>query len=197
MTLRPVLTGAVAAGLLAAAVGPAIADEDPGAEPAQRSSEAYWSVTMHGGALVPLLAMNDTHQISLVAGARVGWTSRIGLGLELSGTYAPLSRRPTDEVTAETHYGTLTFGPRYTLGHGLVRGTIAVGGGMAGERTRLIQGDVALTTTTFTPVAEGRLGLELHVIDGGGLTFGASYTQTFDDEPYRYASVGGGLMLTF
>jgi hypothetical protein len=203
MTLRLVLAGAVAAGLVAIAVGPASAapsDEDSDRSDrgeGRRDEWDAWSITLHGGALLPLSAMADTHQTGLVAGARIAWSSRIGLGLEVSGAYSPLPGRPVDEIKTETHYGTLTAGPRFTLGRGLWRATIAAGGGGSFERTRLTQGDTDLTSTRSGAIVEGRAALEMHVVPGGGLVVGGGYTHSFGDDEYRYAAAGAGLMLTF
>jgi hypothetical protein len=198
MTLRLVLAGAIAASLVAIAVGPASAAPADIDAPETRDDEwDAWSITMLGGALIPLSTMSDTHQTGLVAGARVAWQTRFGLGLEVSGSYSPLSGRPVDEIKAETHYGTLTAGPRFTLGRGLWRLTIAAGGGGAFERTRLTQGDVALTSTRSGALVEGRGALEMHVVPGGGLVVGGGYTHSFGDDEYRYATASAGLMLTF
>src|SRR5262245_20384253 len=100
------VSAAVAAVLIASAVRPALADDE-------RASD--WSVSLLGGGLVPLPEMNRTHQPGLLAGARIGWASRLGLGLEVAGSYSPLPRKPQDEVTFESHYGTATLGPTYTF----------------------------------------------------------------------------------
>src|SRR5690242_17441966 len=137
----------LAAMLIASAVRPARADD----------GASIWSVSLLGGALAPLPKMNDTHQPGLLAGARIGWTSRIGLGLEIAGTYSPLPRKPLDEVTYDSHYGTATFGPTYTLGHHVWRLTLAAGGGAAFEKTRVHVGDTDVDTRHVLPLVDGGL----------------------------------------
>src|SRR5215213_1944739 len=100
------VSAVVAAVLIVTAVRPALADD---------ARTSYWSVSLLGGALVPLPDMNETHQPGLLAGARIGWTSRSGLGLEVAGSYSPLPRRPQDEVTYDSHYGVATLGPTVTF----------------------------------------------------------------------------------
>jgi len=188
---RPALLAIlVAIAVVGAAVRPAAADEDSGA----RSS--YWSVSLLGGALVPLPPMNEDHQIGLVAGLRTGWTSKLGLGLGLAADYSPLPRRTADGVTYETHYGTVTAGPHWTIGHDTVRLTIGGGGGVALEQTTA-RGATVERSRRAVPAAVGEVVLELHVIGGGGFLLGGGAGFTFGDDPYRYAYGLGGLTLTF
>ena len=100
----------VAAILVTAAVRPAAAEEED-----KRDEDAYWSVALVGGLLVPTGDLNVAHQTGLIAGGRMGWISRLGLGVEVDAAYSPLPRKPSDTETARGHFGVATVGPRYTL----------------------------------------------------------------------------------
>jgi hypothetical protein len=182
----------LAVGLVAAAVGPAFAQEREGG-----SERDSWALTLHGGALVPLSPMDLTHQAGMLAGTRLGWTSPIRLGVEVAATYSPLPRIATEGVTTESHYATLMVGPTYALGSGLLRFTVAAEGGVAAETRRRIDGDLDERSQHVMPAVAGAFRMELHVVRSGALVFGGGATRTFVDESYFYASGEAGLILTF
>ncbi len=155
-----------------------------------------WSVALLGGALAPARAMRDDHQDALLAGVRVGLTTRVGLSATLAFDYSPLPRREIAAETFDTTYGTIALLPGWTFGRGRVRLRLAAGGGVALERTS-VREDPMAGATSATPAALAQLALELHVTDGGGLVLASGATKTFDDgaRAYEYGWALAGLKL--
>jgi hypothetical protein len=149
-----------------------------------------WSLTLSGGALVPIGVMRDSHQDALIAGVRLGIRAQVGIGVELAVDYSPLPRRESpDAMESDTkNYGTAALMPAWTLGHGVVRLQVAGGGGVAVERNG---------ETVAVPVAIGQAAVHLHVTKGGGLVVMAGGTRTFQEREYQYAWGMGGLKLEF
>ncbi len=147
--------------------------------------------------------MANTHKAGLSAGGRIAWTHKSGLGMEIQAEYSPLPRRlgalqPLE--TYETHFGVGTAGPRFILGRGFARAWVSGGGGIAFERaTRKYRGAVEDTTTEVVPVGVATTGIELHIMNGGGLVVAGTYTKTLKAASLRrkYLAVIGGLVFTF
>jgi len=158
---------------------------------------ARWSLTLGGGALVPVGQMRDGYQDALVAGVRVGVRSRIGLGLQLAADYSPLPRRSIASETFDTAYGTVALLPSWTIGRGAVRLQLGAGGGMAFEHVAVTAGPGASAATddALAPAAIGQAGLEFHLARGGGLVLLGGATRTFGDRDYQYAWGIAGLTL--
>ncbi len=167
------------------------------AEPRRRGTT--WSLSFLGGALTPMATMSDTHQQGLSAGARLGVTGKVGLGLDLAASYSPLPYSEAETTYRfETHFATAGLMPRYTLGRRRLRLWTAVGGGVAFERVQSFNDDVLIQTDdTYAPIASGSLGLELHILSGIGLTAIGTYHRTFGDIDYEIVDVGGGLIFSF
>lgn len=171
-------------------------------EPSESDSGgSYWSLALQGGLLVPLDTMEDSHQRSLAAGGRLGWTSSHGLGVDLAVEYTPLSRAPSPAGdTYETHFMTSRLMPRFTLGKKYVRLWVAAGGGLAYERSTQIEagGTAALgTSNEYAMAGTGAAGLEFHPFSGVGLAAMGSYTRTYGGLEYQFLNLTGGLVLTF
>jgi hypothetical protein len=184
MTLRRFSLLAVAV-LLAAS--PALAR----AESEQRAGG--YGIGFLGGVLMPLRAMDETHQQGLAAGLRMGYTGRSGLGLDMALEYSPLPQRMSDGI-AETHFATAGLMPRFTLGKRRLRVWLGAGGGAALQYDTLSDGS---TQMRYEPAGMGALGVELHVLTGIGLMALGSYTHTFGELNYEYLTATGGLVLTF
>ncbi|HUH03102.1 MAG TPA: hypothetical protein VML75_13995 [Kofleriaceae bacterium] len=176
------------------------------AENKPKGAEAYWSIGFLGGVLAPQGDMSDTHKAGLAAGGRLGWTSRSGLGLYVAGQYSPLPRRATgDPVESfETHFGTLTLEPTFTLRWRRLRLWLSAGGGAAAERTRHVyRGMNGQRRTDYVPAASATAGLELHLFSGGGLVVQGNYTRLFgelgfvDGLEYEFANLTGGVVFLF
>lgn len=181
---------------------PAIA-ETPGKD-ASSEAQPYWSVSFLGGLLTPRKVMREHRDQSLLAGARFGWTSRSGLGIDLTADYSPLPRDDVPELAAfETHFGVATAAPRFTLRWKKLRLWAGAGGGIAFERTTEFQRDVEVgTTTDWSTAVVGSAGLDLHLLSSGGLTVVGSYARLFrevgiDKQKYEFANLTGGLVFVF
>lgn len=196
---RAVLALAVAAGI-AFATHPAAAEKKK-----KNDSSSYWSISFLGGELFPRRDMRSTHDAGLAAGARVGWTSKLGLGLYMAVDYAPLARNATNDPleSFETHFGLITVQPSYTLAWKSLRLWVSGGVGMAAERTRRYYRDVAgERKTDYSPAVTGVGGLELHLFNGGGLVATASYSRLleavgFTDVKYEFVTFTGGFVFAF
>lgn len=168
-------------------------DQAPGA-----AGSSFWSVAFLGGAIAPLGAMDTDYQQGLAASLRIGWTSRLGLGVDFGLDYSPLAHRVVDPLEKfEVHYGTATLTPRFTMGKNVARMWIAGGGGVSFERTRRTLRDVPESNNATALVATGAAGVELHLVSGGGLVVVGSYSKLFGDLSHQYAEVLGGLVFTF
>lgn len=171
-----------------------------------RPRKAYWMVSFLGGALAPLRDTADQREIGLGVGLRVGYTSKLGLGIALSAQYSPLpvvEQEPEDggeaDVVTENHFVAANLVPRFTLGRGAVRLTLGAGGGGILEQTRSRPGgeDKANTVSVFAASAVGEVGLETYLWDSGGLVLSGSYLRSFGDREAEIASLLGGLIFTF
>jgi hypothetical protein len=182
--------------LLSLAPGAAHAGVD---DPDESSRSSYWHASFLGGVVLPLGDMEQSHDRGLAVGGRLGWTSKLGLGLEVAGTYSPLPRGNLMELeTYEIHYATGTVGPRMTLGRGTLRVWAAAGGGVAFERARQLYRMERVDTTSATaPAASAAAGVELHFLSSGGLSVTGNYTRTIRDLQYEYLDVKAGLVFTF
>ena len=138
--------------------------------------------------------MGPDVDLGLDALARFGWTSRPGIGLAVEGEYAPLRR---DLANVDSHLFVVGGGPRFTLGHGVARRWVYLGGGLVVERILTdLTGATRIETETAT-VARGSVGLDLHLFSNGGLLFGATYTRELADDPdYDFLSLFAGLVFT-
>lgn len=193
------LTSLTIALALLASTAPAHAEE---ADENQNRGGSFWELVVAGGMLLPLGAMADEHQQSLAGSVRVGWVSRIGLGVDLALDYSPLSRRQTvpDEVY-EVHFATAGLMPRFTLGKNTVRLWLAAGGGMAFEHAEQVRSDGGAGTdpavNRLAAASMGAAGLELHPFSGVGLAVTGSYTRTYGALDHQLLNVTGGLAITF
>jgi len=190
---------AVLSALIARPASAETADEHSNA-----GAKPYWSVSFLGGLLTPRKEMRATHDQSLLAGARFGWTSRSGLGIELAADYSPLPRDDVPELAAfETHFAVATAAPRFTLRWKKLRLWVGAGGGIAVERTTEFMRDAKVgTSTDWSPAAIGAAGIELHLVSSGGLTVVGSYARLFralgiPDVKYEFANLTGGLVFVF
>ncbi len=166
-------------------------------QPAPSTSAGSWTTTFAGGALWPLQAMETTHQQSLAAGLRIGYTSPYVVGIDLALDYAPLSRLAVSEDESfQTHFASAQLMPKLSVGRGVVRLWLGAGGGYAVDRTTATAGDAA-TTTEYAPIATAAAGLELHVVTGAGLAVIGSYSRLFGQLEYQYATAVGGLIFEF
>jgi hypothetical protein len=193
VTRCPPLPVAVSLTVLSLAA-PAAAEELPAPE----AGGPRWSVTLGGGALVPLGAMRDSHRDTLLAGLRLGVRARIGLGAQLAVDYSPLPRRDVLGQRIDTTYGTAALLPSWTIGRGAVRLQLAAGGGVAVEEVAITAGNAPdRQERAVAPVALGQLGVELHVTRGGGIVLLGGAARTYGDLASEYAWALGGLMLEF
>jgi hypothetical protein len=181
------------------------------ADAAARSKKPYWMVSFVGGALVPVGDTASERDVGLGVGLRVGYTTRIGLGVTLEAEYSPLpvagsagqtgadSGAAADVVT-DNHFAAAALVPRFTLGRDLLRLTLGAGGGGIMEQTRSHPaGDSGATRadTVFAPAAIGELGIELHFWGSGGVVVSGSYLRSFGDRESEIGAVLGGLIFTF
>jgi hypothetical protein len=171
-----------------------------------RPRKAYWMVSFLGGALAPLRDTADQREIGLGVGLRVGYTSKLGLGVALSAQYSPLpvvEQKPADggeaDVVTENHFVAANLVPRFTLGRGAVRLTLGAGGGGILEQTRSRPAgeDKANTVSVFAASAVGEVGIETYLWESGGLVLSGSYLRSFGDREAEIASLLGGLIFTF
>jgi hypothetical protein len=176
------------------------------AESKKKKASSYWTVSFLGGVLNPYKGMKDTHKRGLAAGARIGWTGKMGVGLDLAVEYSPLpADNPPPLTTFETHYVVSTFGPKLVLGRGAFRIWAGGGGGMAVERTKTLYRDQPQNKETRTAlVAQGAGGIEFHFMSSGGLTVTGNFTRTTkrglaftDGLKYKHYNITGGLIFTF
>jgi len=158
--------------------GTARADDEPKSDESHPTS--YWHVSFLGGVVKPLGDNADNHDLGLLAGGRIGWSHRVGLGLAISGFYSPLPRK-TDPllplVTYENHFAVLVGGPQLSLVWKRLRVWMAAGAGLAMERAR-------------------------RFIASGGLVIAGDYTRTFKDlgfstAPYQLADLSAGIVFLF
>jgi len=176
------------------------ADDEPSSPP----PTSYWHVSFMGGVLEPLSTTADDHELGLVAGGRVGWSHRSGLGLAIGGFYSPLPRKETDPVeTHDSHFGVLTAGPQLSLQWKKLRIWMAAGAGMAYERTRhLVRNALVDKKSEYGSAGTASAGIELHFIDAGGLVVAADYARTFRSlayatDHYQLATATAGLVFLF
>jgi hypothetical protein len=173
-----------------------------------RPKKPYWMVSFVGGVLAPVGETADEREIGLGVGLRVGYTTRSGVGIAVSGQYSPLpviepaamDGAAADDVT-DNHFVAASVVPRFTLGRGTLRLTLGAGGGGIMEQTRSRPaGDASAPTsavTVFAPSAVGELGLETHFWDSGGLVISGSYVRSFGEREAEVAAILGGLVFTF
>lgn len=188
--------------LVAAALTAAVTLASPDA--AARPRRAYWMVSFLGGALVPVAETAERRDLGLGVGLRVGFTSKIGLGLALSLDYSPLpvaEVKGADDVVSENHFVAGAIMPRFTLGRGAVRLSLGAGGGAIMEQTRSRPAEDPMaaqeTATVFSTAAQGEVGVETYLWESGGLTFNGSYLRSFGERDSQVAAVLGGLIFTF
>ena len=186
--------------MLALVAGPARAED---AKP-NGDRYSYFGVSFVGGMLTPRTDFGDSHKRGLIAGGRFGWTSKRGLGLDVTADYSPLLRRDVPELTSfETHFAVATLAPRFTLRWRAFRFWVAGGGGIAFERTReLFREESVDVTSAYAPAASGGGGIELHLLSSGGLVIAADYTKVFGelvypDVYYKFYNLRGGLVFVF
>jgi hypothetical protein len=174
--------------------GSAAAEEDPEPTPATSA----WHMSFVGGVLVPVGDMADTHKLGLAIGGRLGWTSALGLGFEVAGTYSPLATDNLPDLTnVDTHFVTATAAPRFAFGR-TFRLWLSAGGGVAYEHTTVrFRGVEVDSSNQLVPLATASVGLDLNFFDSGGLTFMATGNRTFGDDPYEFGQAIGGLQFTF
>lgn len=192
---RVKITVAAIVAIVGGQLGSAAAEPDETKQPV-----SFWSVSFLGGVLSPMGTMKETHKRGLSAGARIAWTHKTGLGIEVQTEYSPLPRTNLMPLeTYETHFGVATIGPRFILGSGFARAWIGGGGGVAFERSaRKYRGAVDDTETTVVPVINAASGLELHIMNNGGLVLSGAYTKSYKTSDVRkYYSLVGGLVFTF
>lgn len=189
--------------LLPAALAEPAAAEEPAKSP-DSGNQPYWSVSFLGGLLTPRKEMRTWFDQSLLAGTRVGWTGRSGLGIEVTADYSPLPRDDVPElVEFETHFGVATAAPRFTLRWKKLRLWVGAGGGVAVERTtEFYRTEKVETSNDWSPAVVGSAGLDLHLLDSGGLTVVGSYARVFrelgvEGVKYEFANLTGGLVFVF
>lgn len=177
----------------------AFADDDP--DELDDGSGSYWAVSLTGGMLTPLGAMSDGHQRSLAGHARVSWISRLGIGVDMTVDYSPLSRRQTTtEDIHEIHFVTAGVMPRFTLGKNTFRLWLAAGGGMAYENAQHVasaDGNLDPGTQKLGAAGMGAAGVEVHAFAGVGLAVIGTYTHTIGNLEYQLVNVTGGLAVSF
>lgn len=180
-------------GLLA---GAAAAQDDAAAE--TEPGRSAWHLSFVGGVLQPVRDMADTHELGLAIGGRLGWTSSFGLGLEIAGTYSPLSPRDLPDLTnVDTHFVTATAAPRFAFGR-TFRLWVSAGGGVVYEHTTTRFRDLEVDSANdVLPLATAAVGLDLNFLDSGGLTFMAVGNRTFGDQAYEFGQAVGGLQFRF
>jgi hypothetical protein len=162
----------------------------------------YWYSSFFGGLMVPIAAMENTHEQGLVAIARFGWMTRDTFGFGVTGSYSPLPRRlaqGADPGTViDTHFAVASAAPRLMLGRKTVRFWLSAGGGVVMERTaESLRGMRQSTDYEFEPAAVGETGLELHLFSNGGFSLSGSYTHSFGEIDSRAYSALAGLVFTF
>ena len=120
-----------------AALAAALCARAPDAQARRR--KPYWMISFVGGVLVPVGETADQRDLGLGVGLRVGYTSKIGLGLALAAEYSPLpvvEGGAEADVVTENHFIAAALLPRYTIGTGAFRVTLGAGGGGIMEQTR-------------------------------------------------------------
>lgn len=191
------------AAVLAAAA--ALVARPPAADARPRKS--YWMVSFLGGALLPVRETADQRDLGLGVGLKVGFTSKYGFGVALSAQYSPLpvadpaEGADADDVV-ENHFVSGAVTPRFTIGRGALRLTLAAGGGFMTERTTsraAADGEESArrTDSVLAGAGVGELGLETYLWDSGGLVVTGSYLRAFGESESEIASVLGGLVFTF
>jgi hypothetical protein len=173
-----------------------------------KAKKPYWLVSFVGGVMVPVGETADQREPGLGVGLRVGYTTKVGLGLALVAQYSPLpvADAPADGEgesadVAENHFVTAALVPRFTLGRDVFRLTLGAGGGGIMEQTRSRPaGDEDAATQTesvFAPAAVGEVGIETHFWGSGGLVVTGSYLRSFGDREAEVGALLGGLVFTF
>lgn len=173
-----------------------------------RPRKAYWMVSFLGGVMAPLRDTAEKRDVGLGIGMRIGYTSKIGLGLALTAQYSPLpvaepEAAGEDDVAAvvENHFAAAGLMPRFTLGRGAVRLSIGAGGGGIMEQTRSRPAGQSASATTkdtvFAGAALGELGLETYLWESGGLVVTGSYLRSFGEREAEVGALLGGLVFTF
>jgi len=173
-----------------------------------KAKKPYWLVSFVGGVLVPVGETADEREVGLGVGLRVGYTTKIGLGLALVAQYSPLpvsdppagDAAPAPDVT-ENHFVTAALVPRFTLGREVFRLTLGAGGGGIMEQTRSRAAEdeagATLVDSVFAPAAVGEVGIETHFWGSGGIVVTGSYLRSFGDREAEVGSLLGGLIFTF
>jgi hypothetical protein len=198
--LSPVRRAIAAAAVLAAV---ALAPADVQA----KAKKPYWLVSFVGGVMVPVAETADERKPGLGVGLRVGYTTKVGLGLSLVAQYSPLpvadapdtGDEPAADVV-ENHFVSAALVPRFTLGRDVFRLTLGAGGGgiMEQSRSRPTDEDGATQTdSVFAPAAIGEVGIETHFWGSGGLLVTGSYLRSFGDREAEVGALLGGLIFTF
>lgn len=187
----PLVIGLVI-GLFGGVAGAQESEDEPAPSP------SAWHLSFVGGMILPVGDMADTYKSGLDLGGRLGWTSGMGLGLELAGGYSPLApANLPDLTTVDTHFVTATAAPRFALGK-TFKLWASAGGGIAYERTTVsFRGAEVETRNELVPMATAAIGLDLNFLSSGGLTFMAVANRTFGDQPYEFGQALGGLQFRF
>jgi hypothetical protein len=194
---RAIAATAVLAGVLALAPADAQA----------KAKKPYWLVSFVGGAMVPVGETADQREPGLAVGLRVGYTTKVGLGLSLVAQYSPLpvadapdtGDEPAADVV-ENHFVAAALVPRFTLGRDVFRLTLGAGGGGIMEQSRSRPTDeegATQTESVFAPAAIGEVGIETHFWGSGGLLVTGSYLRSFGDREAEVGALLGGLIFTF
>lgn len=156
---------------------------------------------MGGGMMLPLEEVSETYQESLAASIRLGWISRLGLGVDMTLDYSPASRQPTpaDDVF-EVHLLSAGVMPRFTLGRKMIRVWLAAGGGLTYEHSEHVSTEgigLEPTTNKYAPTGMGAAGIQVYAFSGVGLAVTGSYAHSIGDLTYQLLNVTGGLAVTF
>jgi hypothetical protein len=155
------------------------------ATPAHADEPQPWSLAFVGGGLIPEGDMSAQTAPGLDVGARFGWSAASGLGVQLGLAFAPLRPRVQSDTSDQLFAGAL--GPRFTLGHDVVRIWIAGAGGLVVERTAAVSSAVTVN---------GLGGLDLHVFGNGGFTLAGEYARGITSGAVQFLALTGGLMFT-
>jgi hypothetical protein len=176
-----------------------------------KAKKPYWMVSFVGGVMVPVRDTADERELGLGVGMRVGYTTKIGLGLALVASYSPLpvadpppaqnQGDPAADVVSENHFASAALVPRFTIGREVFRLTLGAGGGGIMEQTRLRpageEGGATRSDTVFAPAALGEIGIETHFWGSGGVVISGSYLRSFGDREAEVGALLGGLIFTF
>jgi hypothetical protein len=170
--------------------------ETPPAEPLPVVTSSF-DVAFGGGALVPSGPTADTTSAGLDVEGRLGWSSRLGLGLVLAVDYAPLRQKMHAEgETKDGHLFAGTLEPRFMLGKRFVRAWLSAGPGVVVTRTEVRDSAGASTVTVESGLTVGgQGGLDFLFFDSGGLSLAGGYTRGVSSvEKVQFLAFTAGLV---